>query len=113
MVSIPIFGYLPMRKATCSQWHSTCFPPDPAHPKVHGASDSSAMGVSPKLTRFGSVCRATGTVLALVGLSNASALMLQAGFGGSVSPCGRSGHLLRLRRESGPITIGMPLRICS
>ena len=62
MASIPIFGYLPMRKDTCSQWHSTCFPPDPAHPTVPGASDSSAMGVSPMLSRVGSLCRATGAV---------------------------------------------------
>ena len=73
MASVPIFGYLPMRKDTCSQWHSTCFPPDQAHPTVPGASDSSAMGVSPMLFRVGFVCRATGAVLALVGLSNASA----------------------------------------
>ena len=73
MASVPIFGYLPMRKDTCSQWHSACFPPDPAHLAVPGASDSSAMGVSPMLSRVGSVCRATGAVLALVGLSNASA----------------------------------------
>ena len=45
MASIPILGYLPMRKDTCSQWHSACFPPDSAHPTVPGASDSSAMGV--------------------------------------------------------------------
>ena len=99
MASIPIFGYLPMRKDMCSQWHSTCFPPDPAHPTVPGASDSSAMGVSPMLSRFGSVCRATGAVLALVGCR--------------VRPCGRSGNLLQLTRESGPIAIGMPLGICS
>ena len=73
MASIPIFGYLAMRKDTCSQWHSACFPPDPAHPAVPGASDSSAMGVSPMLSRVGSVCWATGAVLALAGLSNASA----------------------------------------
>ena len=95
MASIPIFGYLPMRKDTCLQWHSTCFPPDPAHPTVPGASDSSAMGVSPMLSRVGSVCRATGAVLALAGLSNASASCSRLG-SWAVCPCGRSGHLLRL-----------------
>ena len=81
MAFILIFGYLPMRKDTCSQWHSTCFPPDPAHPTVPGASDSSAMGVSPMLSRVGSVCRATGAVLALTGLSNASASCSSLGSG--------------------------------
>ena len=81
MASIPIFGYLPMRKDTCSQWHSTCLRHDPAHPTVPGASDSSAMGVSPMLSRAGSVCRATGAVLALVGLSNASASCSRLGSG--------------------------------
>ena len=81
MAFIPIFGYLPMRKDTCSQWHSACFPPDPAHPAVPGASDSSPMGVSPMLSRVGSVCRATGAVLALTGLSNASASCSRLGSG--------------------------------
>ena len=81
MASIPIFGYLPMRKDTCSQWHSACFPPDPAHPAVPGASDSSAMGVSPMLSRIGSVCRATGAVQALAGLSNALASCSRLGSG--------------------------------
>ena len=81
MASIPIFGYLPMRKDMCSQWHSTCLPSDPAHPTVPGASDSSAMGVSPMSSRFGSVCRATGAVLALVGLSDASASCSRLGSG--------------------------------
>ena len=113
MVSILIFGYLPMRKDTCSQWHSACLQLDLAHPTVPGASDSSAMGVSPMLSRFGSVCRATGAVLALAGLSNASASCSKAGFGGRVRPCGRYGHLLRLRRVSGLIALGVPLGICS
>ena len=39
------------------------------------------MGVSPTLSRFGSVCRATGAVLALVGLSNASASCSRLGSG--------------------------------
>ena len=39
--------------------------------------------------------------------------MLQSGFGGRVRPCGRYGHLHRLRREGGLISIGMPLGICS
>ena len=81
MASIPIFGYLRMRKDTCSQWHSTCFPPDQAHPTVPGAADSSTMGVSPMLSRVGSVCRATGAVLALSGLSNASASCSRLGSG--------------------------------
>ena len=81
MASIPIFGYLPIRKDTCLQCHSTCFTPDPAHPTVPGASDSSAMGVSPMLSCFGSVCRATGAVLALVCLSNASASCSRLGSG--------------------------------
>ena len=81
MASIPIFGYLPMRKDTCSQWHSTSFFPDPAHPTVPGASDSSAMGVSPMLSRVGSLCRATGAVLALAGLSDASASCCRLGSG--------------------------------
>ena len=81
MASIPIIGYLLMRKDTCSQWHSRCFPPDPAHHTGPDASDSSAMGVSPMLSRFGSVCRATGAVLALVGLSNASASWSRLGSG--------------------------------
>ena len=81
MGSIPIFGYLPMRKDTCSQWHSACFPPDPAHPAVPGASDSSPMGVSPMASISGLVCRGTGAVLALAGLSNASASCFRAGSG--------------------------------
>ena len=81
MASNPIFGYLPMRKDTCSQWHSTCFLPDPAHRTVPDASDTSAVGVSPMSSRFGSVCRATGAVLALVGLSNASASCSRLGLG--------------------------------
>ena len=39
------------------------------------------MGVSPMLFRIGSVCRATGAVLALVGLSNASASCSRLGSG--------------------------------
>ena len=81
MASIPIFGYLPMRKDTCSQWHSACLPPGPARPAVPGASDSSDMGVWPMLSRGGSVCRATGGVLALAGLSNASASCSRLGSG--------------------------------
>ena len=75
-------GATPMQqKNTCSQWHSTCFAPDPAHPTVPGASDSSATGVSPMLSRVGSVCRATGAIPALAGLSNASASCSRLGSG--------------------------------
>ena len=81
MSSIPVVGYLPMRRDTCSQWHSAFFPPDLAHPAVPGASDSSAMGVSPMLSRVGSVCRATGAFLALAGRSNASASCSRLGSG--------------------------------
>ena len=39
------------------------------------------MGVSPMLSSGGSVCRATGAVLALAGLSNASASCSRRGSG--------------------------------
>ena len=82
MASIPIFGYLPMKKETCSQWHSACCPPDPAHPAAPGASDSSPMGVSPMASISGPVCRGTGASLALAGLSKPSAsCLIRAGSG--------------------------------
>ena len=81
MASIPIFGYLPMRKDTCSQWHVACFPPDSAHPAVPGTSDSSPIGVSPMASVSGPVCRGTGAVRALAGLSKPSASCCRAGSG--------------------------------
>ena len=81
MASIPIFGYLPMRKDTCSQWHAACFLPDSAHPAVPGTSDSSPMGVSPMASVSGPVCRGTGAVQALAGLSKPSASCSRLGSG--------------------------------
>ena len=81
MASIPILGYLPMRKDTCSQWHAACFPPDSAHPAVPGTSDSSPIGVLPMASVSGPVCRGTGAVRALAGLSKPSASCCREGSG--------------------------------
>ena len=99
MASIPIFEYLPMRKDTFSQWHAACFPPDPAHPAV-------PYGVLLRSRVPGHRCRpGPGWPL------QAPGVVLQAGFWGRVSPCGRSGRFLRLRRWliGCPIALGVPL----
>ena len=54
---------------------------DSAHPAVPGTSDSSPMGVSPMVSVSGPVCRGTGAVQALAGLSKPSASCFRAGSG--------------------------------